>query len=549
MAAPTVIRSAEPEWPGPGRHGLGALARCLLGGTAGVVLFASFSPRELWWLAPVAFALLGPVLHGRRARAGFGYGLLFGLGFYLPLLSWTGEFVGSLPWLALATLESLVAALAGAGIALVSRLRAAPLWATGVWVAAEALIARVPFDGFPWGRVAFSQPEGLFLPIAALGGTPLLGAAVVLTGLSVGELSRRAVGELGRRAVTGTYRHRQLTVPALLAVVPVLAGFAAAPLVGTAARAGEVTVALVQGNVPRAGLDFNAQRRAVLDNHVARTEELAVDVVTRRAPRPQLVIWPENSSDIDPLRNADAAQAIDRAARTIGVPILVGAVLRSGGDQATNTMIVWDPATGPGEHHDKRRVQPFGEYVPYHDFFRRFSPLVDRASNFVPGAGDGVVDLGGVPVGIATCYEVVFDDLVRQSVQSGAQFIAVPTNNATFGYTNMTYQQQAMSRVRAVEHGRAVVIAATSGSSAVIAPDGTVEQHTNLFVPAVLVAVVPLRTATTPATRLGAGPEWVLVALGVTAVFAGVFAGAVTRGRDGARTARADSGVRRWDGP
>jgi apolipoprotein N-acyltransferase len=545
VAAPTVIRSAEPERPGSGRPGLGAFARCLLAGAAGVVLFASFSPRELWWLAPVAFALLGPMLHGHRARAGFGYGLLFGLGFYLPLLSWTGEFVGSLPWLALATLESLVTALAGAGIALVSRLRAAPLWATGVWVAAEALIARVPFGGFPWGRVAFSQPEGLFLPIAALGGTPLLGAAVVLTGLSVGELGRRAVGELGRPAPTGADRRRRLTMPALLAVVPVLAGFAAAPLVDTAAQAGEVTVALVQGNVPRAGLDFNAQRRAVLDNHVARTEELAADVAAGRVPRPQLVIWPENSSDIDPLRNADAAQAIDRATRAIGVPILVGAVLRSGGDRSTNTMIVWDPATGPGEQHDKRRVQPFGEYVPYRDFFRRFSPLVDRASNFVPGAGDGVVDLGGVPVAIATCYEVVFDDLVRQSVQSGAQFVAVPTNNATFGYTDMTYQQQAMSRVRAVEHGRTVVIAATSGSSAVIAPDGTVEQHTGLFVPAVLVAEVPLRTTTTQATRLGAGPEWVLVTLGVTAVFAA----AVTRGRDDARTARADSGVRRWDGP
>ena len=531
-----MTRSAEPERPAPGRRGRGTLARCLLAGAAGVVLFTSFSPRDLWWLAPVAFALLGPVLHGRGARAGFGYGLLFGLGFYLPLLTWTGEFVGSLPWLALATVESLVAALAGAGIALVSRLRAAPLWATGVWVAAEALIARVPFDGFPWGRVAFSQPEGLFLPIAALGGTPLLGAAVVLTGLSVGEL--------GRCAVVGRYRRRRLTVPALLAVAPVLVGLAAAPPVDTAAEAGEVTVALVQGNVPRAGLDFNAQRREVLDNHVARTEELAVDVATGRAPRPELVIWPENSSDIDPLRNADAAQAIDQAARAIGVPILVGAVLRSGGDRSTNTMIVWDPATGPGEEHDKRRLQPFGEYMPYRDFFRPFSPLVDRASNFVPGAGDGVVDLGRVRVGVATCYEVIFDDLVRQSVRSGAQLLAVPTNNATFGRTDMTYQQQAMSRVRAVEHGRTVVVAATSGSSAVITPDGTVAQWTGLFVPDVLVAQVSLRSSVTLATRLGAGPEWVLVALGVTAATAA----AVARRRDESRTDRADTGLRRWEG-
>jgi apolipoprotein N-acyltransferase len=279
--------------------------------------------------------------------------------------------------------------------------------------------------------------------------------------------------------------------------------------------------------VPRAGLDFNAQRRAVLDNHAARTEQLAADVEAGRYPRPTLVIWPENSSDIDPLRNPDARAVINRASRAIGVPILVGAVLRTDDERATNTAIVWDPSTGPGQRHDKRRLQPFGEYMPYRDFFRLFSPYVDRASNFAPGNGDGVVELGPVRVGIATCYEVVFDDLVRQSVQSGALLLAVPTNNATFGFTEMTYQQQAISRVRAVEHGRAVLVAATSGVSAVIAPDGTVEQHTNLFTPDALVARVPLRSGTTLATRLGPVPEWSLVALGVL----GVAAALVVQGR------------------
>lgn len=273
----------------------------------------------------------------------------------------------------------------------------------------------------------------------------------------------------------------------------------------------------MQGDVPRAGLDFNAQRRAVLDNHVARTQELAAAVAVGRAPQPDVVIWPENSSDIDPLRNADARALVDGAARAVGAPVLVGAVLQDG-DRPTNTVLVWDPAAGPGEQHDKRRLQPFGEYVPFRDFFRTFSPLVDLASNFRPGTGDGVLMANGIPIGIATCYEVIFDDLVRSSVRNGAEVLAVPTNNATFGFTEMTYQQQAMSRVRAVEHGRAVLIAATSGSSAVIAPDGAVRARTGLFVPDVLVADVPLRTATTLATRLGPGPEWVLAAMGVGAV-------------------------------
>lgn len=516
----------------------GRLLRVGTAAGAGLLLYVGAPPRELWWLGPVVFAVLWAVLHGRPARAGFGYGLAFGLGFFVPLLSWAGEFVGPLPWLALATVEALVLALAGAGVAVVSRMPASPLWAAGVWVAAEALIARAPFGGFPWGRVAFSQPSGIFLPVAAIGGAPLLTAAVVLTGFATGELVRRAAQrrvprisrlaasaaapELNSRAVQRPSESsavefgglRDLVAPALLAMVPVVAGVVAASLVGTTTSDGQAVVALVQGNVPRAGLDFNAQRRAVLDNHVARTMQLAADVAAGRYPRPALVIWPENSSDIDPLRNPDARAVIDRAVRAIGVPILVGAVLRTDDGHTTNTAIVWNPRTGPGQRHDKRPM-PFAEYIPYRDFFRLFSPYVDRAGDFIPGNGDSAVNLGPARVGIAICSEVMFDDLVRQSVRSGAQLLAVPTNNATFGFTEMTYQQQAISRVRAVEHGRTVLVAATSGVSSVIAPDGSVEQQTKLFTPDALVARVPLRSGTTLATRLGSAPEWVLVALGV----------------------------------
>jgi apolipoprotein N-acyltransferase len=359
--------------------------------------------------------------------------------------------------------------------------------------------------------LAFSQGEGAFLPLASLGGTPLLGFAVVLTGFGLASLVR----QLRRRE---TRARRALIVTGLATVLPLVAGLATAPFVGTAPQDGTTTVALVQGNVPRLGLDFNAQRRAVLDNHVARTEQLAADVAAGRQPRPDFVIWPENSSDIDPLRNPDARAAVNRAADAIGVPLLVGAVLTPESARPTNTMIVWDPETGPGEQHDKRRLQPFGEYVPYRDFFRLFSPYVDQASNFAPGNSDGVVALGAVRVGIATCYEVIFDDLVRESVRAGAQLLAVPSNNATFGLSDMTYQQLAMSQVRAVEHGRAVLVAATTGVSAVIMPDGAIVERTGQFTADALVAEVPLRSELTLATRLGILPEVLLVLVAAGAV-------------------------------
>ncbi|MBM4477133.1 apolipoprotein N-acyltransferase [Rhodococcus hoagii] len=294
-----------------------------------------------------------------------------------------------------------------------------------------------------------------------------------------------------------------------------------------------VTVAAIQGSVPRLGLDFNAQRRAVLDNHVRRTFELADDVAAGRQPQPDLVVWPENASDIDPFRNADAAEEITAASEAVGAPILVGAVLVNSDRTTTNSVIVWDGSAGAGERHDKRIIQPFGEYLPYRDFFRFFSEYADKAGNFVPGDGNGVVHADGIPVGVATCYEVAFDRALTESVRDGAELIAVPTNNATFGDTEMTYQQLAMSQVRAVEHRRDVVVAATSGVSAIIGSDGSVLQQSELFVPAALVSEVSLRTETTLATRLGPIPEYLLSLGALVALALAVVGGRRSRSTSG----------------
>jgi apolipoprotein N-acyltransferase len=299
-------------------------------------------------------------------------------------------------------------------------------------------------------------------------------------------------------------------------LLPVVAGVVATPLVGVDANAGTATVAVIQGNVPRLGLDFNAQRRAVLDNHVRRTEQLAADIRSGRVPRPDLVIWPENSSDIDPYRNLDARTEIDQAVADVGAPVAIGAVVSPPDGTLHNAAVLWEPQRGPVDEYDKRKLQPFGETMPMRSFVRLFSPEVDRANwQFDPGTVAKVFGMGPARVGIATCYEVAFDDAVLDSIRGGATLLAIPTNNATFGRTEMTYQQLAMSRVRAVEHGRAVLVAATSGVSAIVAPDGTVTQKTELFTADALLARVPLRATTTLATRLGAGPEWAMTLLGL----------------------------------
>ncbi|WP_326779521.1 apolipoprotein N-acyltransferase [Streptomyces longwoodensis] len=529
VSAPPVGPSdqLEPQATRPsGTARLLRLVPAAVAALSGVLLYVSFPPRTLWWLALPAFALFGWALRNRGWKAALGLGYLFGLGFLLPLLVWTGVEVGPGPWLALVAVEAVLVALVGVGVAAVSRLPAWPLWAAALWTAGEAVRARVPFGGFPWGKIAFGQADGVFLPLAAVGGTPVLGFAVVLCGFALYEVVRLALDRRRAREVS-----RSAAAVALLGVaVPVVGALAARPLVSDRAEDGTATVAVIQGNVPRLGLEFNAQRRAVLDYHARETERLAARVAAGEVARPDFVLWPENSSDIDPFAYADAAAVIDKAAKAIGAPISVGGVVERDG-KLYNEQILWDPVKGPTQTYDKRQVQPFGEYLPLRSLLgainENWTTMVRE--DFSRGSRPGVFDLDGTEVGLATCYEAAFDWAVRDTVTHGAQMISVPSNNATFDRSEMTYQQLAMSRVRAVEHSRTVTVPVTSGVSAIIMPDGRITQRTGMFVADSLVQKVPLRSSETPATRLGILPEVLLVLIAAGGV--GWAVGAGLRGR------------------
>jgi apolipoprotein N-acyltransferase len=328
------------------------------------------------------------------------------------------------------------------------------------------------------------------------------------------------------------------------AAVPAVAGLVAlAAVTGAAVAAGDwqttqtrpYTVAVVQGNVPRLGLEFNAQREAVLRNHVTETLALAADARAGRVAKPDLVLWPENASDIDPMLNPDAYALIDSAAKAVGVPILVG-TLADGPDPATtirNIAYVWDPRTGPGETYVKRHPVPFAEYIPFRSVARMVSKDVDLVQrDFVPGDRPGNLTVGPARVGDVICFEVAYDGLIND-VAHDSEMIVVQTNNATFGRSNETWQQLAMGRLRAIEHGRPVLVAATSGVSAVIDPDGHLQARSDVFTADVLVRVVSGRTGDTLAGRVGAGPEWVVVAIGLAGL---VLAAVVRRRRERDRT-------------
>jgi apolipoprotein N-acyltransferase len=490
-----------------------ALGRSLVSVAGGLVLYLAFPPIGWWPCAPLGVALLALAVYGARPRRAAWLGYLGGLAFLLPTLAWVRP-IGDDAWMALVGIESLFWAALGSAAALVMRRRLWPLWVACLWVAQEWARGLFPVGGFPWARLAFSQGQSPFTPYASLGGAPLVTFTAALTGGLIASLVMRQIPRLRwDRVVAGTVLGA-IAVPALGPAVPRPGG-----------EGRTVRIGVIQGNVPGRGMEFLGDRPAVvLNNHANETHRLAEAVRAGKLPRPDIVVWPENSTDIDPYQSEYARKVIDSAAKDVGVPILVGAVANIGTENRATRGIVWDPVTGPGAYYDKRKLVPFGEYTPFKSLVLALSSrakLVGRQS--VAGNAPGALRMGPVTVGSVECYEVAFDDVVRDTVKAGGTPLVVQTNNATYALTNLPPQQLAMSQLRAVEHNRAVVTAATTGISAYVDPDGKVEWRTKELVPGMNVVDVPVRTKNTLASEVGALPEWVLILMGVAATMATIF--------------------------
>ena len=566
--APGVATTRRPRRrPRPPRPG--TLVRAAAALAAGIVLYLAFPPVGAWPLAPVAVAGFTLLVRGRSLWSAYRVAFLFGLGFFLPLLRFVA-FVGDDALYALAIGEAAILAVAGPATVLALRLRAGYAWAAVgcVWVGQEALRGREPFGGFPWGRLAFSQPASPYTPLAAAAGAPGMTFAVAATGallalalhtlLTTGRatLATRlgvpavpptpaatATDAAPQHAVpaqrageppTGRTRHRAGRTLALGAALPA-AGIAAIAAAGltvplpTGAQDGTLRIAAIQGDVPEpGGLSALGEKFQVTRNHVDETLRLAADVDAGRTPRPDLVVWPENSSDVDPFVDRRAAALLDEAAHAIQVPIMLGAVLDGpGADHVRNAGLVWTTDGWAGQLYVKHKPVPFAEYLPGRDVLQKVITrfATEMPSDFVHGTGPAVLPAAGTTIGDVICFEVAYDGNVRASVDQGARLVVVQTNNASFGRKGESEQQLAMTRIRAVEHGRATIQVSTSGQSAIVTPDGTVLSQTGLYEPGILTADLPLRTSRTLADRVGAIPEAVATALAAAAMMAGIVIG------------------------
>jgi apolipoprotein N-acyltransferase len=512
QAAPAGARTR-----GPGAFGGFATRWALLLSLAGgLALYAAFPPVDAWPLAVAGPGLLVMALTGRSLRASFGCGLVFGLALFVPLLSWLVN-EAWYAWVALAAALAIIFAVLCIGQRLLLRLRFWPVAVAGWWVAAEGVRDRWPYP-FPWGRLAMSQSVAPDVRWVAIGGVPFLSFLIALTGAMI---ARAVLCHLGGAGLGGAGRFGVAYGPVVAAGVTIGVVLAGGLLpVDPTGGAPTAQVAAIQGNVPRArNLPEQLNDSVVTQNHAAATSELAARVKAGREPAPDVVIWPENSTDLDPFEYPFIYAELARAAAAIDRPILVGEVLQN---PERNVGQLWVPGRGPTTLYVKRQLVPFGEYIPFRSLISSFSSLPSlQPENFTPGRKAVVFGVGKIKLGDVICYEVGFDALVRSEVTAGANLLAVQSNDADFeidGQLGETEQQTAMARIRAIESDRAVVYASTTGESTIIAPGGGLVADSGVWRQAILDARVPLVSYRTLADRVGAWPEYLIIALTVLAL-------------------------------
>lgn len=490
--------------------------RLLLAVAGGLALTASFEPVAIAYLVPIGVAAFALAVRGLPFWRAGAVGLAFGVAFYFTHIYWMKQSIGTDAWIGLSTVEALFYGAVGLTVPLLRRLPGWPVWLAATWTATESLRATWPFSGMPWGRLSFAMIDTPVAPAVAYLGMAGLSFALALVGCLLAAGVETWLADV---AASGRRRTRAVALGAAVVVVALLVVPAVAPY--EAEESGSALVAAVQGNIPDPANDILAHHREVTRNHVDATVQLA----SEPGPRPDFVLWPENATAVDPFLDSETNAEIRRAVAAIDVPVVVGGIVDDGSEHVLNQGIVWDPETGPGDRYTKHHPVAYGEYIPFRRYWDpNFGALRAISRDQKSGTRTDPLRVAGIEVGDAICFDVAYDDVMRDQVDDGAQLLTVQTSNASFIFTDQIEQQFAITRLRAIESGRWLVVAATNGITGVVAPDGTVVAAAEPRTTAVLEERVGLSTDLTPAVRLGPWPSRVFTGLSLLCLAVGAIA-------------------------
>lgn len=514
---------------------------------AGLALAVAHPPAGV---GLAAFAVPGVLVAALDVAAGTGRGtwpvpvVAAGVGFGI-MLGWVVAPAGVIGWALLVAVQIAWWSVMGA---VVVRLPAAlsrgarPLLVGIVWVGVDAFRGIVPLNGFAWGTLGAATVDLPWLAtLARLAGEKAMTLAVVVLSVAAWEAARGPIEATRDAAGTIQWRRVRETLPGGRTGAAWLGGAALVVTLGTVeppAPVGEADVLVVQPNdfehAPGTSAELDV---AIADNAVALTRTSVEEAGT-----PDLTVWPESTIDADPDRRPALAQAQSRGGALAEGGLLAGTILD--GDRPgtfRNVVQAVDDDGQVADRYQKRRLVPFGEYVPFRAALDWFGPLEQVPRDAVAGGRAHGLTVGDLHVAVIICFETLFGDLLRGNLLAGdqpAELVVVTTNDASFGRGGEAAQHVAQSQLRALETGRWVVHAAISGTSAFVDPHGDVFDATDLFVATTIRRSVTTTDGLTPFLVTG---DWLapatMVGLVVLAAV-GVLSGRRRRrGPDGAQGA------------
>ncbi|MFN8036206.1 MAG: apolipoprotein N-acyltransferase [Acidimicrobiia bacterium] len=485
----------------------GARARYLAATASGVLLALSYPPFHL---GPLSLVALVPLLWAWRdasVRRAAGLGFVGGV-VYFTIVLWWVRYFGVVAIFPLVAAMAGSWALVGAAAGWLRRLGFSSPWLTAAaWITGEAVIARFPLQGFPWGEVGLTLHDWpAARALASWGGVALVSFVVVawnglVIDLWVAVRARRHHAESTGRPVIRALA----ALTSLVVAVAVLAATRFEP-----APTGHLRFALVQGNDKNRPLTSEELANRYLPaSHFRLADRLRGDY--------DLIVFPESSMDDDPRVDPYLRDHIDALAREHHATVIANAITHDGKGRSYNTNIAFRPDGSVAGSYSKQHLVPFGEYVPWRDQLGFIDELQQIPVDLTAGSTHRTLAVDGHRVGTVICFESSFSPLVRQFVREGAEAIVVTTNNRSYRRSGNSAQHVAMSQMRAAETARPVLHSSISGITAVIDSTGAVRRSTKLFENAVVTGTITTVRGETPYVRWGEWPV-LLAALALVAV-------------------------------
>ena len=459
--------------------------KIFLGATSGVLIARSVTYSDTWILLPIGIAVWWAGTHKRQLSDYLFFSFSLAIAFWFARINWV-TLVGIDAYIALAFLMSIIYGSFGY---LMYKVRNLPLPFISyglIFISMEALTDYFPFGGFPWGKLAYDSADAPWANLMPYGSSPLVAAAVLL----IAALMIPSLGFLLQKAFSAS-----------LVFVILIAAFNLFLIdldQSDKKESGKIDLAIIQGSVPRSGLLFNEQKMEVLKYHVKETDNL----LESNEKNYDAILWPENSIDVDPFRNREAGILIEDLVKKYEKPLISGAVVQDA-NGLSNSVLLWEPKDAKViDSYEKNQLVPFGEYIPFRNLISNYVNRFDLIpQDFIPGTRSNNLRVNNTLISPIICFEVAWNSSLIEQIKEGGQLISVHTNNATYAFSDQLEQQFMITRMRAMETGRDVVVTSTTGISAHIDRNGDVLWASKEFVPQSKIVTASLYSDITPAVK------------------------------------------------